>query len=56
MYGRFVGLDIGKSVVRVCLIKRGLRDVQLLQTLSAPVPDDWQKNADICSLASFHVP
>ena len=37
MYGRFVGLDIGKSVVRVSLIKRGLRDVQLLQTLSVPV-------------------
>lgn len=37
MYGRFVGLDIGKTAVRACLIKRGLRDVQLLQTLSVPL-------------------
>ena len=35
MYGRFVGLDIGRKDIRVSLIKRGLRDVQLLQTISA---------------------
>ncbi|MEM7009311.1 MAG: hypothetical protein AAF462_09290 [Thermodesulfobacteriota bacterium] len=34
MYGRFVGLDIGSKNIRVSLIKRGLRDVQLLQTIS----------------------
>lgn len=34
MYGRFVGLDIGRKDIRVSLIKRGLRDVQLLQTIS----------------------
>ncbi len=34
MYGRFVGLDIGREDIRTCLIKRGLRDVQLLQTIS----------------------
>lgn len=33
MYGRFVGLDRGKKDVRVSLINRGLRDVQLLQTI-----------------------
>ena len=46
MYGRFVGLDIGKSVVRVSLIKRGLRDVQLLQTLSAPIPQGQLQNPE----------
>ncbi len=35
MYGRFVGLDISRKDIRVSLIKRGLRDVQLLQTISA---------------------
>lgn len=39
MYGRFVGLDIGKYDVRVSLVKRGLRDVQLLQTVSTAVPE-----------------
>ena len=34
MYGRFVGLDIGSKDIRVSLIKRGLRDVQLLQTVT----------------------
>ena len=33
MYGRFVGLDIGSRDIKVSLIKRGLRDVQLLQTI-----------------------
>jgi Tfp pilus assembly protein PilN len=33
MYGRFAGLDIGKKDARISLIKRGLRDVQLLQTI-----------------------
>ena len=33
MYGRFVGLDIGRKDIKVSLIKRGLRDVQLLQTI-----------------------
>ena len=33
MYGRFVGLDIGRKDARVSLIKRGLRDVQLLQNI-----------------------
>jgi len=46
MYGRFVGLDIGKSVVRVSLIKRGLRDVQLLQTLSVPIPQGQLQNPE----------
>ena len=39
MYGRFVGLDIGKYEVRVSLIKRGLRDVQLLQTVSTAITE-----------------
>lgn len=33
MYGRFIGLDLGRKDVRISLIKRGLRDVQLLQTI-----------------------
>src|SRR3990167_5171567 len=33
MYGRFAGLDIGRNDARVSLIKRGLRDVQLLQII-----------------------
>lgn len=34
MYGRFVGLDIGSKDIRISLIKRGLRDVQLLQVVT----------------------
>ncbi len=33
MYGRFAGLDIGRHDARISLIKRGLRDVQLLQII-----------------------
>ncbi len=33
MYGRFAGLDIGRYDARISLIKRGLRDVQLLQII-----------------------
>ncbi len=42
MYGRFVGLDIGSKDIKVSLIKRGLRDVQLLQTIKSelsPAPE-----------------
>jgi Tfp pilus assembly protein PilN len=46
MYGRFVGLDIGKSVVCVCLINRGLREVQLLQTLSVPITQEQLQNPE----------
>ncbi len=47
MYGRFVGLDIGKKGVRASLIKRGLRDVQLLQTIHSdfsPEQADYLNN------------
>ncbi len=40
MYGRFVGLDFGKNEVRLCLVKRGFRELQLLQTLRVPVTED----------------
>ncbi len=33
MYGRFVGLDISGNYINISLIKRGLRDIQLLQTI-----------------------
>lgn len=46
MYGRFVGLDIGKTAARVCLIKRGLRDVQLLRTLSVPLKEGELDNPE----------
>ncbi len=46
MYGRFVGLDIGKTAARVSLIKRGLRDVQLLQTLSVPITEEQLQNPE----------
>lgn len=40
MYGRFAGLDIGKREVRIALINRGLREVQLLQTIRAEIGAD----------------
>ncbi|MEZ4548314.1 MAG: hypothetical protein R3B51_11645 [Thermodesulfobacteriota bacterium] len=40
MYGRFAGLDIGKKEVRIALINRGLREVQLLQTIRAEIGGD----------------
>lgn len=39
MYGRFVGLDLGRKDARITLIKRGLRDVQLLQNIRAKTSD-----------------
>ncbi|MGH7886010.1 MAG: hypothetical protein ACRENO_09985, partial [Thermodesulfobacteriota bacterium] len=35
MYGNFVGIDISGKRTRAVLIKRGLREVKLLKTLSA---------------------
>lgn len=39
MYGRFVGLDLGRKDARLTLIKRGLRDVQLLQNIRTKTSD-----------------
>jgi len=33
MYGKFVGLDIGSDSIKIAIIKRGLRDIKLLQTI-----------------------
>jgi cell division ATPase FtsA len=33
MYGKFIGLDIGSDSIKIALIKRGLRDIKLLQTI-----------------------
>lgn len=33
MYGKFVGLDAGYGEYRICLINRGIREVQLLETI-----------------------
>lgn len=48
MYGRFAGLDIGKKEVRIALINRGLREVQLLQTIRAEIganPSGTEENS-----------
>jgi len=49
MYGRFVGLDIGEKDVRISLIKRGFREVQLLQTIRADLPDSSPDSSDTLS-------
>ncbi len=46
MYGRFVGLDIGRKDIRISLIKRGLRDVQLLQVISAEISPSPSGDSD----------
>ncbi len=46
MYGRFVGLDIGSKDIRVSLIKRGLRDAQLLQTIRTEISPSPTGDAD----------
>lgn len=49
MYGRFVGLDIGKKDARISLIKRGLRDVQLLQTIRTDLAVSSQEDSETLS-------
>ena len=34
MYGKFIGLDIGRDTTKVILIRRGFRDLELVQTLT----------------------
>lgn len=46
MYGRFVGLDIGSKDIKVSLIKRGLRDVQLLQTIRTEISPSPEGDSD----------
>ncbi len=46
MYGRFVGLDLGRKDVRISLIKRGFRDVQLLQTIRTKPPEFIRNSPD----------
>ncbi len=38
MYGKFVGLDIGSDSIKVVLVKRGLKDTKLVQTISLKTP------------------
>lgn len=38
MYGKFVGLDIGTDSIKVALVKRGLKDTKLLQTIRLRTP------------------
>ena len=45
MYGKFVGLDAGYGEYRICLINRGIREVQLLETMRVSAlqsPDDGE--------------
>jgi len=46
MYGRFVGLDIGSKDIKVSLIKKGLRDVQLLQTIRTELSSTSEGDSD----------
>ena len=46
MYGRFVGLDIGTKDIKVSLIKKGFRDVQLLQTIRTETSPSPQGDSD----------
>jgi len=49
MYGKFVGLDIGSKDIKISLIKRGLRDVQLLQTIRTEISPSPQGDSDSIS-------
>jgi type IV pilus assembly protein PilM len=42
MYGKFVGLDIGSDSIKITLIRRGLRDTKLLQTIQLKTPESSQ--------------
>lgn len=46
MYGRFVGLDIGSKDIKISLIKRGLRDIQLLQTIRTEISPSPEGDSD----------
>jgi Tfp pilus assembly PilM family ATPase/Tfp pilus assembly protein PilN len=49
MYGKFVGLDIGSKDIKISLIKRGLRDVQLLQTIRTEISSSPEGDSDSLS-------
>lgn len=49
MYGKFVGLDIGSKDIKISLIKRGLRDVQLLQTIRTEISPSPEGDSDSIS-------
>ena len=49
MYGRFVGLDISSNYINISLIKRGLRDTQLLQTIRKEVSPDSEEGLNYLS-------
>jgi len=43
MYGKFVGFDIGADSIKVALVKRGLKDTKLLQTIRVETPKSGQE-------------
>jgi cell division ATPase FtsA len=50
MYGKFIGLDIGRDTTKVILIRRGFRNLELVQTLT--LKSEFFKQENIHNLRS----
>lgn len=52
MIGKFIGIDLDGSKIRLCVIKRGFRKTELVRFIEIDIPDDGRSIAD---LLSYHL-
>lgn len=52
MIGKFIGVDLDGSKIRLCVIKRGFRKTELIRFIDIDIPDDGQS---ITNLLSYHL-
>ncbi|MGQ0793696.1 MAG: pilus assembly protein PilM [Deltaproteobacteria bacterium] len=53
MYGKFVGLDIGSDSIKIALVKKGLRRIELLETKRIKTPSSSSQQAVSEALAEI---
>ena len=52
MIGKFIGVDLDSTKIRLCVIKRGFRNTELIRFIDIDIPDDGQS---ISNLLSYHL-
>jgi Tfp pilus assembly PilM family ATPase len=49
MIGKFIGVDLDGSKIRLCVIKRGFRKTELIRFIDIDIPEDGQSITDLLS-------
>ena len=49
MIGKFIGVDLDSTKIRLCVIKRGFRNTELIRFIDIDIPDNGQSITNLLS-------